>query len=190
MSLPRRDDRMAREVATRAAAAVYRAVFVKLTDDGTAQVKGRGDVVHAPSEFDMSFPPGYYCPPTADDEVVAVTDPSGVDVIVAVRAELPSNVKSNTGGPTLWDPSGNRVYLKGSDGMVLEPVSGKKITLVSSGAKAAARLGDATSAAENMTTWMTQVATYINTLAPGTVNPALPPRFGEISAGSSKVEIG
>lgn len=54
---------------------------------------------------------------------------------------------------------------------------------------AAARTTDAVSPTALMTTWMTQVATAINILAPLSVTPPLPVTFGTITGGSVKAKI-
>lgn len=61
---------------------------------------------------------------------------------------------------------------------------------VASGTLASARQTDPVSATSAMGTWMSQVAGYINGVAPGTVTPASPLSFGSISGGSAKVRVG
>jgi hypothetical protein len=55
--------------------------------------------------------------------------------------------------------------------------------------KAVARKDDPVGAATDMFTWMTQVASAINGLVPGSVSPTTPSGFGEIAAGSGKVSV-
>lgn len=50
-----------------------------------------------------------------------------------------------------------------------------------------ARLGDDVAAVALFTTWIGQVTTAINTLAPGSVTPFVAPNFGTISSASTKV---
>lgn len=73
--------------------------------------------------------------------------------------------------------------------MQLTPKAGQDLVL-NGGTLKVARVTDATVAASAMAVWMGGVATFINTLAPGTLNPALPTDFGTISplAGAPNVK--
>jgi len=65
-----------------------------------------------------------------------------------------------------------------------------KLEVSATGGKAAARVDDLVSPANPMNTWMGQVATALNTIAPGSVAPVLPPSFGQVATGSPDVLIG
>lgn len=51
------------------------------------------------------------------------------------------------------------------------------------------RQGDPVIAAAGMVTWMSQVATFINGIAPGTVAPPAPPNFGVTDGGNPKITM-
>ena len=63
------------------------------------------------------------------------------------------------------------------------------IKLGANATQGSARLGDATSAAAGMLTWMSQVAAAINAIAPGAIAPPAPLDFGTITEASTKVLI-
>lgn len=65
-----------------------------------------------------------------------------------------------------------------------------KLEISATGGKAAARIDDLVNPANPMNTWMGQVATALNTIAPGSVAPVLPPSFGQVATGSPDVLIG
>lgn len=65
-----------------------------------------------------------------------------------------------------------------------------KLEISADGANPAARVGDEVGSTKDFITWAGQVATAINVIAPGTVNPVLPPSLGKISTGSLDVSIG
>lgn len=61
---------------------------------------------------------------------------------------------------------------------------------IAGGGPAAARVGDDVAPTVDLVTFMTQVATAINSLAPGAVTPFVGTAVGTISKGSSTVQIG
>jgi len=65
-----------------------------------------------------------------------------------------------------------------------------KLEISANAGKPAARKDDVVSPATAMGTWMSQVATALNTLAPGSVAPPAPPAFAVIGTGSPDVLIG
>lgn len=66
--------------------------------------------------------------------------------------------------------------------------TGAQSIILNGGTLEVARRTDPVAAAPGMSTWMAQVAGYINALAPGTVLPPAPTSFGVISAGRNTVK--
>lgn len=62
--------------------------------------------------------------------------------------------------------------------------------IIAGGSNGAARNGDTVGSTTAMGTWMTQVATAVNLLAPGSVTPPSPASFGAITQGSTVVKVG
>lgn len=67
-------------------------------------------------------------------------------------------------------------------------IAGNSEIRLNNGTLEVARRTDPVSASPGMSTWMAQVAGFINGLAPGTVVPPAPATFGVISAGRNSVK--
>lgn len=92
---------------------------------------------------------------------------------------------STPGAIEVRNPKGASIVIDKDGGVTITAAAGKDVA-VNGGTAEVARKGDAAVAAAGMVAWMSQVATYINTLAPGTVSPAAPPTFGTINAGAGR----
>lgn len=81
------------------------------------------------------------------------------------------------------------LIIRGPGGIAMQ-VSPAGIISLAGGGPAVGRVGDAVEATGFMDTWMGQVATAINGLVPGAINPPAPATFGQIAAGSALVNAG
>lgn len=96
------------------------------------------------------------------------------------------------GGPTP-DPvtgiSATDLTISGPGGIAFR-VTPAGIISLAGGGPAVARVGDTVGQTLAMATWMSQVATAINALAPGSVSPPAPASFAAITSGSALVNAG
>lgn len=92
---------------------------------------------------------------------------------------------STPGAIEVRNPKGASIVIDKDGGVTVTAAAGKDVS-VNGGTLAVARQSDAVVAAAGMVTWMSQVATYINTLVPNTVTPDAPPTFGTISGGATR----
>lgn len=135
------------------------------------------------------------------------TDGATVDVrFDDTRLASPSAVEIRHGipGATVKVQPGARVLVAWEGGDPTKPfveawekgatvtsivVSGATVYLgAESGAKFVGLHGDAVNAAGGMTTWMSQVAGFINAAVPGTVSPAAPVTFGTLVASATQTK--
>jgi len=153
---------------------------------------------------------GFFFDDTDEAEVfaVAVDEGDGVNVALAIGAigaapEFPDYAGAR--GILAGDltPGASAFLFLGSDYAAGEAVletesgvqvrgSGANLHLNDSAgtAQGVARINDTVGPDTGMSTWMTQVATAINTLVPGSVSPAFPADFGVITGGSATVKAG
>lgn len=103
---------------------------------------------------------------------VAVYHQNGI--LVALRNDQTVEIQTPQGASVVIDPAGK---------VAVTPAPGQVVELAGPGGLAVARETDPVAVAAGMATWMGQVATAINGLAPGSVSPPAPADFGTIAAG-------
>ena len=145
---------------------------------------------------------GFYAPLEKDDHVLVSFpngDPDQGGVVVArlwsASDAPPQLAKDNDGDVCLHVKSGAnlRIQVFGDGNLVLGAENGKVLLGDETGTQPVHRKGDHEKASVQMSTWMGQVETFINTLAPATVAPlsgtfATNPGIAEAADGSGKVE--
>lgn len=174
-----------------------RASRLALSSNGVAttqdcQAVGPGEDVANEQDLDFAQHYGFVSRPVADTELVTVPG-NPVDVSVAEMCDLPSgDLASIASGETaLYDSSGNFVYCRASNGVWVKALAGGVVIQSSAGGQilihrgggtvAAAYQGGRVGARAGMTIWINAVSAALGIAAPAD--------FGEISDGSSAVEI-
>ena len=128
---------------------------------------------------------GFRSKPPVGSEVISVVCSGGSSqkvVIASDNASLgPSDLQA--GELAIYTKSGSVVKFDKDGNITIDAAAGKDVT-VNGGSLKVARNTDPVKVAPGMATWMTQVATYINTIVPGTVSPPAPVDFGIINGGA------
>lgn len=85
--------------------------------------------------------------------------------------------------------SSTDLIIRGPGGIAIQ-INPAGVISLAGGGPAVGRVGDAVSPSADMIAWMSQVATALNGIAPGSVAPPAPVEFATIAAGSALVNAG
>lgn len=107
-------------------------------------------------------------------------------VVVPWLSSSKSPLAAGTAQMVIGRKDGSATIKIGKTGEV--EVEGANIKLGLAATLAIARATDPVGFTSLMGTWMSQVAVFINGLAPGTVSPAAPATFGTITSGATKAK--
>lgn len=122
-----------------------------------------------------------------------VGDDDSVSLLAMIDRAVSHGTEVGEGEARVYSPQETAVCVNvGSVHIELRVKTGGEVRLGVGGTgyagKSVARVDDAVAATAAMSTWMTQVAGFINAAAPGTVSPASPTTLGAIAAGAPAVK--
>lgn len=192
--------KMAENAFTRAALAIVRTALVKVIEGGKGQVvevEAYGERYKI--EMLSNYGHSYWAPAGAETVMSCPSGDLSQGVVTGMSHRSSRVPCQQEGDNIIYHMDGHKIYLQKNGVISIIPTGAGKVhvgALVA--ALAAARVTDPVASSAPMATWMTQIttaitqiATYVNGMAPGSVTPAgVPPAsIGIISSGSAKVNV-
>lgn len=162
--------------------------------------EGADDTAEAQDDVELVQPFGLFARAVIADGLEALAVEIGDSTLgLALINKALSTLDVEEGETRLYGAkeSSCRVRLRADGSMDIEAKSGAAIRITTAGGANivlnggsldVARKTDAVSPTAAMTTWMSQVATAINALAPGSVAPPAPVTFATITGGNATVK--
>lgn len=174
-----------------------RALLMQIRGFGS---EGGDDTAEAQDDVELVQPFGLFARAVIADGLEALAVEIGDSTLgLALINKALSTLNVEEGETRLYGAkeSSCRVRLRADGSLDIEAKSGAAIRITTAGGGNivlnggtldVARKTDAVSPTAEMTTWMSQVATAINLLAPGSVAPPAPTTFATINGGASTVK--